>query len=274
MKRFALLVCVLLVGCTSAGDLPASIDQTQAPWQVVDLETGTATPQAALPDLATDPRYRDRLMAFRLVSAVPTSVGQSSGTFAWQDDETRREVRAPSYIGAFEVTRAQWQRLAGASPWTAPAIAAIDGAGGSGEVPATGLGPLAVANAIDGWNDRGQSARLAVPSPAQWEVAARGGQTATYPWGEDHRTSTVRRFAVTWEAGIIDSTSGLQPVGTRHANGLGLYDCIGNAWELTSDGQARGGSWADGVALARPANHRDVPADGWATVGVRLVYLP
>lgn len=271
-----LLACIiLLASCGSKSDAgpTAIIDQTRAPWQVLDLDTGTVTPQASLPDLATDLRFRERLMAFRLVPNTSTLIGQSPGTFARQSDEVLFSVQAACYIGAFEITRAQWRRLSAVTPWTAPAIAAVDGTGGSETLPATGLGHSLVAMTLANWNSS-HPARLAMPSPAQWEIAARGGNGAIYPWGGDHRTSTVRRYAVTWETGLLDATSGPQPVGTRLANGLGLYDFIGNAWELTSDGQARGGSWADSSAFARPANQRDVPDDGWATVGARLIYLP
>lgn len=273
MKPITFLFCLLLTACGGGSDPTASIDQTRAPWQVLDLETGVVTARAELPDLATDPRYRDQWMAFRLVLAPESALGQAPGTFARQDDEASSVAQATCYIGAFEVTRAQWRRLSGSTPWTAPAVAAVDGAGGSDAVPATGFGLTSVVTALTVWN-RGHQAHLAVPSPVQWEIAVRGGENATYPWGEDHRTSTVSRCAVTWETGVLHATSGPQPVGTRQANGLGIYDGVGNVWELTNDGWARGGSWADGVALARPANRRAVPEDGWATVGVRFVYQP
>lgn len=273
MRRMWPITMAVLAGCGSGPGPTAGMDETRAPWQVLDLVSGTVTAYATLPDIAIDPRYRDRLMAFRLVPATDTAVGQPAGSFAQQDDEARRTVSAPCYIAVFETTRAQWQRLTGSTPWTAPAVAAVDGSGGSDDLPATGLGPGLAASTLMAWNTS-QRVRLALPSPAEWEVAARGGRAGTFAWGEDHRTSTVRRFAVTWETGIAEAGSGLRAVATREANGFGLYDLAGNAWELTSDGRARGGSWADGVAMARPANSRDLPDDGWATVGLRLVYRP
>ena len=77
-----------------------------------------------------------------------------------------------------------------------------------------------------------------LPTEAQWEWAARAGQTRA---GQDHEQPAQ---ANTWQ-GLFpmvnsgdDGFVGLAPVGCYAPNGLGLYDMIGNVWELTSDAYA------------------------------------
>lgn len=267
--RMIAAALAILAGCGSGAGPGPQVDATRAPWQLVDLETGAATALAAAPDLA-DPALSDRLMLFRHIApAEHATIGQAAGTFARQDDEVLSSAPHPAaYIAVFETTRAQWQRLAGTSPWTATAIAAIDTGSGSA-LPATGLGLEPVSTALAAWNGR-HDGRLALPDAVLWEAAARAGSSTTFAWGEERSLAVTRLHAVTWECAV----AGPQPVGGRQANALGLQDLAGNAWELTSDGWARGGSWLDGLALARPANRREVPEDGWATVGVRLTWRP
>jgi len=75
----------------------------------------------------------------------------------------------------------------------------------------------------------------ALPSEMQWEWAARAGQPQA---GRDREQPTQ---ANTWQGlfPVVNSADdgfvGLAPVGCFAPNALGLYDMIGNAWELTAD---------------------------------------
>jgi len=86
-------------------------------------------------------------------------------------------------------------------------------------------------------------AGLALPTEAQWEIAARGGLPgATYTWGDEPEPAG-QRLANYWHGEfpyLPDTGYGsTQPVGSFPANGYGLHDMAGNAWEWTTDW------WAD-----------------------------
>ncbi len=112
-----------------------------------------------------------------------------------------------------------------------------------------------------------------LPTEAEWEWLARGGQNYTYAG-----SNTVDDVA--WyqsNSNITGGVKGTREVKTKNANGYGLYDMSGNVWELCwdwyetplksaygktgpasgSDRVTRGGSWGRGdsyCAIAQRAN--------------------
>jgi sulfatase modifying factor 1 len=80
-----------------------------------------------------------------------------------------------------------------------------------------------------------------LPTEAEWEFASRGGfDRLAYAWGHELFPGG-RAMANTWQGefplhnSLLDGYRFTSPVGAFPANGYGLYDMIGNAWEWTDD---------------------------------------
>ncbi len=79
-----------------------------------------------------------------------------------------------------------------------------------------------------------------LPTEAEWEAAAQGNQTdAIFTWGND--ATILNANANTWQ-GVFptknESKDGFEfiaEVKSYPPNSIGLYDMLGNVWELTSD---------------------------------------
>ena len=138
----------------------------------------------------------------------------------------------------------------------------------------------------------GQPVRL--PSEAEWEHAARGGDPhAVYPNGAQIDTSRANYL----DDATLKRANGTRRVGSYAPNPFGLFDMAGNVWEWVvdwydasyyaappvrnprgpTDGRfriLRGGGWAVADAGVLRCSHRHpVPVDTYSySIGFRIAY--
>ena len=215
---------------------------------------------------------------FRDCDACPEMVVLPAGSFLMgspeseegrEDDEGpqhRVEIREAFVVGAYEVTFEEWD------------VCVADGGCGGNRRPddwgwGRGKRPVIAvswedAQAYINWLSRKTGEEYRLLSEAEWEYAARAGSRTRYSFGNGITPSDANY------GGNIGKT---QPVGSYRANGYGLYDMHGNAWEWVQDcyndsywgapdnGVAwergdcsvrvlRGGSWVDNSGDLRSAN--------------------
>ncbi len=277
--KYSLLICsicfAILGGCNSGVGSPTGtngidqgLQQSKAEFLVLELANGAVEYRASIPDLLSNPVYRQSRMVFRRTASGSVTVGSAPGSRWNQGDEPQSTAEVPSrFLGVFEVTRAQWQLLGGGDPAAAITPAGLGGT--TSDAPVSGLSSIAVTGVIAGWTRGGN---LSLPDRNLWEYACRAGNSGLYAWGDSTDPAVTSLYA---NVSQTAASTGPQSVGTRQPNNWGFYDMHGNAWEWTSDGELRGGSWNDGLPMARSANRLVIdPHTPHALAGLRLVYAP
>ena len=225
-----------------------------------------------------------------------------AGTFHMGSD--KREDEQPTHmvtlsghwLGATPVTVAMWKEYSSATGIALP------------EAPGWGLlddHPVVNVSWVDimgsdakggycSWASDIAGGRLTLPTEAQFEYAARGGQSGLeYPWGNTFDRNKLWCSGTDW--GDANRTAPVFRDSNIYRNAYGLTDMIGNVYQWCSDwygpysstSQAdpqgplsssdssrcvRGGSWKDDLSVnLRCANRSRVNPDGrGSSVGFRL----
>ena len=196
----------------------------------------------------------------------------------------RVTISDPFAVGVHEVTRGEWSRFvsetghaAGDSCWTYETGEWKEHSGRGWRDPGFGQGSghpavcvsWADARAYVDWLSDETGAEYRLLSESEWEYVARGGSRTSRHWGtsESGQCShangadrSARGRYVRWRvAPCDDGHVHTAPVGSFRANGFGLHDVLGNAWEWVEDcwhdtyegGPSDGSAWADVPPLGR-----------------------
>ncbi len=223
------------------------------------------------------------------VSSGCFTMGSPFGEEARQNDELDHKVCISNdfKMGKYEVTQAQWRTIMGRNP------AYFKGCGTDCPVERVS------------WNDVQtfifrlniiSNAHYRLPTEAEWEYAARSGTSTSTYVGDlelDGSNSAPGLDKIAWYSGntkvkykggkycedwdekqYASVRCGTQKVGKKRPNSWGLYDMIGNVWELTNDWYgnfssksshdpqgskrgslkvAKGGNWSDSLQQNRAA---------------------
>jgi len=190
-------------------------------------------------------------------------------------------ISKPFYLGKYEVTRQQWEKVMGSNPsnFKGP------------DLPVENVSWNDCLAFLGKLNEKTGGAEFSLPTEAQWEYACRAGGTGEYCYGDDE--AGLAEYA--WYSN--NSENKTHPVGTKKANLFGLYDIHGNVWEWCEDWKGeysaapqtdpkgpaagqfrvlRGGSWYDDASFCRSAIRSlgDVPDFRFGDIGVRVVRTP
>lgn len=183
------------------------------------------------------------------------------------EESPRREVHLDSfYLDRFEVTVGRYARFLRQrgdfkmpEGWPEADLEKI------AEFPVTGVD----------WHDADSYCRWAgrrLPTEAEWERAARGGDERKYPWGNAEPTVAHARFAISSEKAVYPD--GISAVGKHPAGAapLDIHDLAGNASEWVADWHAEGFSPAQAQNPKGPANGtgKVIRGGGWMDPPLRI----
>lgn len=166
------------------------------------------------------PTYTNSIgMEFMRIPAGVVQIETGKNMFDEPVYGARAIVSEPLYLGTYEVTQEQWAEVMGSNP------AAFKGR----HNPVENVSWEDAQAFIARLNAREGHSNYRLPTEMEWELAARGGVSARYFFGE--RTDPLPDYA--W---VEDNSHGrTQAVGRKQPNPYGLYDIYGNVQEWTQD---------------------------------------
>ncbi|MGF1745494.1 SUMF1/EgtB/PvdO family nonheme iron enzyme [Vibrio minamisatsumaniensis] len=113
------------------------------------------------------------------------------------------------------------------------------------------------AKAYTRWLSKSTGFSYRLPTPQEWEAAARAGQGTNFWWGNEFRSGKAN----TGWAGTPWSNVSTSPVKSFSPTPTGFYDMVGNVWEWTNlqQGLAKGGAWSFSPEKSKVFSELHVP---------------
>ena len=218
------------------------VAESEASYAIIDVSGG---PSAAMypvryvkdPDLETSafniPLYKTEKIVLKHVSKGEFWMG--NGNVSSGEDRHRVRLTKDYFFGVFPVTQRQYELVMGSNP-VSPAFAADEPGNPAAQRP-VGMVSFNALVAADAFLARiaakptshGAAVPFALPTEAQWEMAARAGCEMKWPWYSDAWTK-LDDYA--WCNKKVSVT---QIVGTKPENDWGFFDTLGNVMEWVSD---------------------------------------
>ncbi len=216
MKNYTALICIMflvsMIGCT-----PVVVEKDIS-GDDIDIVTNSIG------------------MKLKLIEAGEFMMGSEKG-YKWEKPVHKVKITRPFYIGVYEVTQAQYEKIMGNNP-------------------SEFKGPNRPVDTVT-WNDavlfceklsEKEGVEYRLPTEAEWEYACRAGTRTKYYWGN----KMDGKYA--WYK--TNSEKRTHDVGQKKPNTWGLYDMIGNVGEWCSD-------WYDGdYYSSSPSSNPRGPAGG------------
>ena len=162
-----------------------------------------------------------------------------SGTYTMGSADAEHFVVLDSfYISKHEITQAQWEQLMGKKGdgldnWN-------NAFGWGNNFPAYRISFKDIQEFLKKLNDSQTEYYYSLPTEAEWEVAARGGQsTQSYTYSGGNDIDAVAWYKdnskILYREGDFSAICASHMVGKKTPNELGLYDMSGNLSEMCSD---------------------------------------
>jgi len=240
-------------------------------------------------------------MRFVLIPAGTFLMGSPEDEEGREDDEKLRQVTItrPYYMQATEVTNGQYRHVFPKHRSGMCEYLTLDG----DHQPAVRLTWGDADAYVEQLSERDELRSYRLPTEAEWEHASRAGSKETFWWGGGEesagRCANVADLAWTHltysQPEIIfklaDGYAVSAPVGSFEPSPWGLWDMIGNVWELCADWYAeypigrqvdptgptvytpalqrvaRGGAWSSPAKYCRCAVRWTFPGSGGNTLG-------
>jgi len=259
-KNLTLILCrvafLLLI-------IPSLVRGGEDDYLVIDLSAGLSAASYPISTLSTVPaggwtdEYKTTKLVLCKIPAGTFMMGSPTNELGRGSDETQHQVTLTQdfYVGVFEVTQKQWERVMGSWPSYFKNAAYRD----SRPVETVSYNDIRGSNAGSGWPNNNAVDRdsfmgrlraktgliFDLPTEAQWEYACRAGTSTALNSGKNltdkvncPNMAEVGRYDCNRGSGyssVGDTSGGTAKVGSYLANQWGLYDMHGNVCEWCLD---------------------------------------